>query len=220
MNTKIFIIGSPKIPTQLKKDKTFDCNLVDNPYNLRASLQNTPNEKIIVVFLAFLEIRHFDIYAYLQKSIPNVKTFFVVKELSHSMKTKLKTDDKFIVLWRTEEENLARDIHAYLNGKRLELRQDRRENHEKNGLLSPSMLPHGTEHIGFKPILGGSFENISLNGSCLKIKAPFYKKKDFVNLTYQTKEGDYITVEGQIRWTQWNESEQCQELGIQLLAQI
>lgn len=220
MDTKIFIIGATTVPTLLKKDKAFDCQLVDNPYNLRASLQNTSGEKIIVVFLSFLDIRHFDIYAYLQKSVPNVKTFFIVKELSSSMKTKLKNHNEFIVLWKTEEENLARDIHAYLNGKRLELRQDRRESHENNGLLGPSTLPNGMKNRGFQPILGGSFENISLNGSCLKIKAPFYEKKDFVNLTYQTKEGEYVTVGGQIRWTKWNESEQCQELGIQLLAQI
>lgn len=220
MNTKVFIIGASIIPTHLKKDKTFDCQLVDSPYALRESLQNSLGEKIVVAFLSFLEVRHFDIYAYLQKNIPNVKTFFVVNELSLSMKTKLKANNEFIVLWKTEEANLARDIHAYLDGKRLELRQDRREAHEKKGLLSPSTLPPGQKNRGFQPILGGSFENISLNGSCLKIKANYYEKKDFVNLTYQTKEGEYVTVEGQIRWTKWNESEQCQELGIQLLAQI
>lgn len=220
MHTKLFVIGSNEIPTQLKKDHSFQCQLVDNPYNLRTSLQKTSGEKIIVVFLSFLESRHFDIYDYLQKSVPNVKTFFVVKELSSSMKTKLKIHNNFIVLWKTEEQNLNRDIHAYLHGKSLELRQDRRESHDKNGLLSPSMLPHGNKDRGFQPILGGNFENISLNGTCLKIISPYYNKKDFVSLTYQNKEGEYITVEGQIRWTKWNQNEQCQELGIQLLAQI
>lgn len=220
MNTKVFIIGSNTIPRNLKKDKTFNCHLIDSPYNLKESLRKTSGEKIVVVFLSFLEVRHFDIYAYLQKNIPNIKTFFVVNELSLSMKTKLKANNEFIVLWKTEEANLGRDIHAYLDGKRLELRQDRRDTHEKKGLLSPSMLQPGQKNRSFQPILGGNFENISLNGSCIKIKSNHYAKKDFVNLTYQTKEGEYVTIEGQIRWTKWNESEQYQELGIQLLAQI
>lgn len=219
MTTQIFITGTQKIPMQLKNEKTFNCAVIENPYNLRSALQSADGEKIIVVFLPFLEIRHFDIYSYLQKNIPNVKTFFVVNELSSSMKIKLKTHRDFIVLWKTEEANLAGDILAYLEGKSLEMRQDKRESHENRAMVSPSMLPLGVENRGFQPIMGGSFENISLNGSCLKIKAPFYTKKDFVNLTYQTKEGEYVSIEGQVRWTKWNEREQSQELGVQFLTQ-
>lgn len=217
--THVFITGTTKVPAQLKNEKNMHCALVENPYNLRAALQQTPGEKIIVVYLPFLEVRHFDIYSYLQKNIPNVKTFFIVNELSGPMKVRLKTHKEFIVLWKTEEQHLARDIQAYLQGKELEMRQDRREDHDHRAMVSPSMLPLGVENRGFQPILGGSFENISLNGSCLKIKAPFYSKKDFVNLTYQTKDGEYVSVEGQVRWTKWNEVEQIQELGVQFLTQ-
>ncbi|WP_295903740.1 PilZ domain-containing protein [uncultured Bdellovibrio sp.] len=217
--TQIFITGTQKIPNQLKNEKTFNCTVIENPYNLRAALHGTNEEKIIVVFLPFLEIRHFDIYSYLQRTIPNVKTFFVVNELSSSMKIKLKTHRDFVVLWKTEEANLANDILAYLEGKSLQLREDKREPHENKAMLSPSLLPLGMENKGFQPIMGGSFENISVNGSCLKIKAPFYSKKDFVSLTYQNKAGEYVSIEGQVRWTKWNEGEQSQELGVQFLTQ-
>lgn len=219
MKTHIFIVGTATVPAQLKRNQGFECSLIENPYNLRTALNEVSGEKVIVVYLPFLEIRHFDIYTYLQKNNHNVKTFFVVNELSSSMKIKLKTHQEFIVLWKTEEGNLARDIEAYLEGKKLELRQDKRESHENKALLSPSLLPLGSENKGFQPILGGAFENISLNGSCLKINAPFYTKKDFINLTYQNKEGEYVSVEGQIRWTRWNETEQSQELGVQFLTQ-
>ncbi|MGZ3769573.1 MAG: PilZ domain-containing protein [Bdellovibrio sp.] len=220
MHTQIFIVGNSQIPTALKKEKDFNCHIVSNPYNLRSSLQQTTGEKVVIVFLSFLEIRHFEIYDYLQKTNTNLKIFFVVEELSYAMKTKLKSHNEFIVLWKTEEANLSRDIHAYLNGRKLHLRQDKRESHQKNGLLSPSILPHGSNvNKNFQPMLGSHIKNISLNGSCLKIKANFYEKKDFVSLTYQSKEGEFITVEGQIRWTKWNALENCQELGVQLLAQ-
>lgn len=219
MKTNIFITGAQKVPTQLKNEKSFHCALIDNPYNMRIALQEVTGERIIVVYLPFLEMRHFDMYSYLQRNTPNVKTFFVVNELSASMKTKLKSQQDFVVLWKTEEMHLSRDIQAYLEGKNLELRQDRRENHEQRPLVSPSMLPLGTRNRAFQPILGGAFENISLNGSCVKISAPFYARKDFVTLTYQTKEGEYVTVEAQVRWTRWNEKEQNQELGVQFLTQ-
>lgn len=219
MTNQIFVTGTQHIPQQLKNEKSFNCHLIDNPYQLREALHKTSGEKIIVVFLPFLEVRHFDIYSFLQKNNPNVKTFFVVNELSGPMKIKLKTYRDFIVLWKTEEAHLTRDILAYLEGKNLELRQDKREHHERRAMISPSTLPLGMENKSFQPIIGGDFGNISLNGSCIKIKAPFYNKKDFVSLTYQTKEGEYISVEGQVRWTQWNEREQTQELGVQFLTQ-
>ncbi|UOF01883.1 PilZ domain-containing protein [Bdellovibrio reynosensis] len=219
MNTNIYITGANTIPTQLKKVNSFNCSLIENPYNLRNALQQSSGENIIVVYLPFLEVRHFDLYSYLQKSFNNVKTIFIVNELSGPMRIRLKSNKDFIVLWKTEEENLHKDIIAYLNGKDLELRQDSRESHSPRPLLSPSLLPAGMENKGFQPILGGSFENISINGSCVKIKAPFYAKKDFINLSYQNKKGEYVQVEGQVRWTRWNANEEIQELGVQFLTQ-
>lgn len=219
MNTQVFITGQSRIPMTLKKDPTLTCTLIENPYDLRSALGGDESDKIVVVFLPFLEVRHFDLYSFLQKSIKNVKIFFVVNELSSNMKIRLKHNNDFVVLWKTEENNLPKDIHAYLDGRQLELRQDKRETQDTRAMLSPSMLPLGVENRGFQPILGGSFENISLNGSCLKIKAPFYTKKDFINLTYQNKQGEYVSVEGQVRWSKWNETEQSQELGVQFLTQ-
>nr|BFD59769.1 hypothetical protein CKG001_18760 [Bdellovibrio sp. CKG001]BFD63135.1 hypothetical protein BdHM001_18160 [Bdellovibrio sp. HM001]BFD67038.1 hypothetical protein HAGR004_20600 [Bdellovibrio sp. HAGR004] len=219
MNTQVFITGQSRIPTALKKDPTLSCALIENPYDLRSALSGDEGDKIVVVFLPFLEVRHFDLYSFLQKSIQNVKIFFVVNELSSNMKIRLKHNNDFVVLWKTEENNLPKDIHAYLEGRQLELRQDKRETQDTRAMLSPSMLPLGVENRGFQPILGGAFENISLNGSCLKIKAPFYAKKDFINLTYQNKQGEYVSVEGQVRWSKWNEAEQSQELGVQFLTQ-
>lgn len=219
MKTQIYVTGLGQIPKHLKKVPEFQCHLVQNPYDLRLNLGTTSGEKIVVVYVPFLEVRHFDIYAYLQKNYHNVKTFFVVEELSYTMKNKLKGFQDFIVLWRTEEMHLARDIQSYLEGKRIELRQDRREAHTHGALVTPSLLPPGMENKAFQPILGGKFDNISLNGSCVKVRAPFYSKKDFVSVTYQNKEGEYVNVEGQVRWTQWNEKDQTQELGLQFLTQ-
>lgn len=217
MNTHVFISGVNKIPKHLKNEKTFSCALMETPYNLRAALQEVSGEKIVVAFLPFLEVRHFDIYSYFQRNIPNVKVFLVVNELSESMKLKLKSHHDFVVLWKTEEGHLARDIHAYLEGKNLQLRQDKRVLRDNGAMISPSLLPFGVENRDFQPILGGTFENISLNGSCLKIRSPFYTKKDFVSLSFQNKEGEYVSIEGQVRWTKWNEKEQNQELGVQFL---
>lgn len=219
MKTPVYITGVGQVPKHLKKDAAFQCHLVQNPYDLRLSLGATAGEKIVVVYVPFLEVRHFDIYAYLQKNYQNVKTFFVVDELSYSMKNKLKSFQDFIVLWKTEDMHLPRDIHSYLEGKNIELRQDRREVHKQGALVTPSLLPLGMENKAFQPILGGKFDNISVNGSCVKVRAPFYAKKDFVSVTYQNKEGEYVNVEGQVRWTQWNEAEQTQELGVQFLTQ-
>ncbi|MEN0060127.1 MAG: PilZ domain-containing protein, partial [Bdellovibrio sp.] len=141
MTTQVFITGMHQIPPQLKKDRRLQCHVIDNPYNLRDQLDAHSGEKIIIAFLPFLEMRHFDIYNYLQKKHRDVKTFFVIDELSSAMKIRLKSREDFVVLWKTEVHNLNRDIHAHLDGKKLELRQDKRENHDNRALVSPSLLP-------------------------------------------------------------------------------
>lgn len=219
MKTQIFITGTQKVPTLLENENTFICQLVENPYDLRNHLTEGQQEKVIVAFLPFLEVRHYDMYSYLQKTTRNLKIFFVVNELSSSMRVKLKNHPDFVVLWKTEEHHLHKDILAYLDGRKIELRQDKREAKIQGTLLSPSSLPLGMENKGFQPILGGQFENISLSGSCVKIKAPFYNRKDFINLTYQNSAGEYISVEAQVRWSHWNEAESSQELGVQFLTQ-
>ncbi|MEK2688527.1 PilZ domain-containing protein [Bdellovibrio sp. GT3] len=221
MKAHIYINGIHAIPTALKKDKTLKAEIVENPYELRDLMKQDPEtEKIIVAFLPFLEVRHYELYRHLQKNTQNLKIFFIVSELSSTMRIRLKADNDFIVMWKTEETNLVRNIHKYLDGKNVESRQDRREHATSKGLLSPSKLPLGDQNKGFQPILGGSFENLSIHGSCMKIQAPFYEHKDFVNLTYQNKEGDFVSLEGQVRWSKWNKETNTQELGVQFLSSI
>ena len=65
MNTQVFITGQSRIPTVLKKDPSLSCTLIENPYDLRSALSGDEGDKIVVVFLPFLEVRHFDLYSFL-----------------------------------------------------------------------------------------------------------------------------------------------------------
>ncbi|MNL41193.1 hypothetical protein D3C87_1635920 [compost metagenome] len=130
------------------------------------------------------------------------------------MKNKLKADHQFVVLWKTEEPHLVQNIKTYLEGKMLSLRQDKRMPLDQRAMISPSKLPLGDKNKPFQPILISKFDNLSANGSCLKIQAPFYSKKDFVNLTYQNQQGDYVSLEGQVRWTKWNKETETQDIGV------
>jgi len=206
------------IPKYFKKEKDFDVRIIDNPYIIRDEAAHTPDPMIVVSYLPFIEARHFDLFSHFQKMFPHMQTIFVVNELSANMKLRLKHNKDFIVLWKTEENRLLENIHAALEGKHLRLRQDRREPHSVRGLLSSSLLPVGQETTGLKPLMPGSFENISDHGSCLKIQARFYEPKDFVNLSYQNKEGEFITLQGQVRWSRWNSQDQIQELGLHFVS--
>ncbi|MGZ3772278.1 MAG: PilZ domain-containing protein [Pseudobdellovibrionaceae bacterium] len=219
MKNQIFIIGKTTIPDQLKNDQSFDCHLIENPFDLlQGRLLNTPEEKLLIVYCPFLEVRHLDIYSYLQKRSQNLKSFFIVEELSVSIITRLKEKNEFIVLWKTEKLNINEEIYNYLRGKRIELRQDRRESCNKKGLLTPTTLSYN--HCNSAQTIAVTFDNISINGFCINIKSKIYEVKKFINLTYQNKQGDFITIVGQIRWNHWSKSQKIQKLGIQLLAQI
>lgn len=217
MQTQIFVTGLTEKPKTLKSFSNTDVKMIQNPYELRQELGNPDTEKIILAYLPFLELRHFELYRYFQKTYSRVQTFFIVQELSSSMKLKVKATNEFVVLWKTEELHLPEILSKYLAGQVPTLRQDQREDHQIRGLVSPSLLPAGLNDKGFQPILPGSFENLSPNGSCIKIKAPFYKDKDFIQLSYQRKDGEFVSVEGQVRWSQWDAKEETQKLGLRFV---
>lgn len=217
MKTQVILTGISIVPKIFKKEKDLDVQIIENAYNIRELATQNQEAMVVVAYLPFLEMRHYDLYSHFQKTHPHMQTIFVVNELSGNMKLKLKHNEDFIVLWKTEENSLLENIKRALEGKRIKLRQDRREPHEVRGLLSPSALPTGNTK-SFKPMLPGAFENLSEHGSCMKIAAKFYEPKDFVNLSYQNKEGDFITIQGQVRWAKWNKEDQTQELGLHFVS--
>lgn len=220
MKTQVILTGLSIVPKIFKKEKDLEVQIIENPYSIRELATQNKEAMVVVAYLPFMEMRHYDLYSHFQKTHPHMQTIFVVSELSGNMKIKLKHNEDFIVLWKTEENSLLENIKRALEGKRIKLRQDRREPHDVRGLLSPSALPSGSTKGGFKPMLPGAFENLSPHGSCVKIAAKFYEPKDFVNLSYQNKEGDFITIQGQVRWSKWNKDEQTQELGLHFVSSI
>lgn len=162
-------------------------------------------------------MKHFDLYTSIQKTVKNTQTFFVVNELSNTMKVRLKGNKDFIILWKTEEQSLLANITRYLEGKEFNLRCDRRENLPTSALIGPSMLPSG-HSSSFKPILAGSIENVSMQGSCIQVKAPFYKPKEFVDISYRDKDGDFRSLQGQVRWIAWDDKKEVQDVGVQFIS--
>ena len=217
MKTQIYITGAKQIPAAIKSEEKFSASLVENTYDFRHLLKNDESEKIIVVYVPFLEMRHFELYTSLQKAFANVQTFFVVNELSNTMKVRLKGNKDFIILWKTEENNLIANIKRHLEGKEFNLRTDKRETLPVHALIGPSRLPTG-KAAGFKPILAGAVENVSVHGSCVQVKAPFYKPKEFVDVSYQDKDGEYKSMQGQVRWIAWDDKKQVQDVGIQFIS--
>ncbi len=217
MKTQIYITGIRAIPTEIKEHQAFSSTLVDNLYDFRHLLKSDASEKIIVVYVPFLEMKHFDLYTSIQKAVKNTQTIFVVSELSNTMKVRLKGNKNFIILWKTEEQSLLSNITRYLEGKEFNLRCDRRENLPTSALIGPSMLPSG-HSSSFKPILAGSIENVSMQGSCVQVKAPFYKPKEFVDITFRDKDGDFKSLQGQVRWIAWDAKKEVQDVGIQFIS--
>lgn len=208
------------VPKEFKRNPDFNSVSVMDPYALNGTLLRDDSQKIIVCRLPFLEIRHFDFYKNLQRNYNNLKTFFIVDELSQAMRTKVKNSDDFIVLWNTEENNLMSDIYKYLEGQNATLREDKRIPQLSSAMVTPSMmLDSGTQDMIFKRISGGAFENISANGTCLNLPTANYQLKDFVNITYQNHEGNYVSQEAQIRWIENNNDNEAQKIGLRFLTQ-
>lgn len=220
MPTKVFLFGINEIPQDLKREKSIHCILVNNPYELQSDVKENQKTLLAVAFLPYLDLRHLNAFSYLKKTNPSLKIFFVLQEMSPSMKLRLQEYKDFSILWAHEQPNLKNDLIKCLKGQKIEVRQDRRDHLNKHPLIGPSQFNEDFKIKKFKPIFGGNFKNISINGSCIILKKNSYGRKDFINVTYQNKEGEYISVEAQVRWTQWNSQARHYELGIRFLGQI
>lgn len=220
MSSKVFFLGINEVPQDLKMEESIHCILIDSPYKLQAPIQEKENLLIAVVFLPYLDLRHLNIFSYFKKINPALKIFFVLQEISAAMRLRMQEYQDFSILWAHEQQNLKNDLIKCLNGKKIEVRQDRRDQLHNHPLISPSLLNRDLKIAKFKPIFAGFFKNISVNGSCVILKNKSYGPKEFINVTYQNKEGEYISVEAQVRWTQWNPHEQYYELGLRFLGQI
>lgn len=223
MKTNIFLLGTNEIPSPLAKGKNYACTLIDNVYTFTESFKQNMSEAALVVYLKFIEHRHFDFYSHLKDTCPQLHILFVVEELSEAMKLKLQHNEKFVVLWKNEEDKLVDHLKICLNGHPLKLRQDRRAPDSTKALMSLLMLSGEdveSHNISkkFNPLLPGTFENMSQQGSCLKIQSKFYEPKDFVNISFQNKDGEFISIQGQVRWAKWNSAEQVQELGLHFVS--
>lgn len=222
MKVKVYIVGVQEIPKEFQNQtpkefqhqNQFETQLIKNQDEMINLIADDRDDKILVVYLPFLEMRHFEIFHFLQRKKKNLQTFFVVDEISETMKLRLKGLRHFVVLWRNEEEHLISNIQRHLEGQEFSLRRDRRESLPSEALVSPALLPSG-KTFSFKPILAGALGNVSLHGSCIKMKVPFYKPEELVDITYRNKEGQYQSIQGQVRWIRWNDQSEMQDVGIQ-----
>ena len=214
MKVKVYMIGVSEAPSEFTKDNLFETQLIQKQEDLVSLISEDKEDKILVVYLPFLEMKHFEIFNFLQRKKKYLQTFFVVDELSETMKMRLKGNRNFVVLWKNEENHLVENIKRHLEGQEFYLRRDRRESLPADALISPAALPFGSG-FSFKPILAGAMDNVSVHGSCVKMKVPFYKPEEMIDITYLNKEGEYQSVQGQVRWIRWNEESEMQDVGVQ-----
>ena len=214
MKVKVYMIGVSEAPSEFTKDNLFETQLIQKQEDLVSLISEDKEDKILVVYLPFLEMKHFEIFNFLQRKKKYLQTFFVVDELSETMKMRLKGNRNFVVLWKNEENHLVDNIKRHLEGQEFYLRRDRRESLPADALISPAALPFGSG-FSFKPILAGAMDNVSVHGSCVKMKVPFYKPEEMIDITYLNKEGEYQSVQGQVRWIRWNEESEMQDVGVQ-----
>lgn len=223
MNKEIFLIGVNEVPSVLQQVKSFSFQIISNPYTFKAEFGNKSQAALVIIYLDFIDRRHYDFYSQLKASWPSLQMMFLVEQISESMMSKLRYNHDFMIFWQNEEDQLLQNIKNCLRGRELYLRQEPRNPTDKKALMSLMGLPGqaislAQEKLNFRPMLPGQFENISIQGSCLKLQAPYYEPKDFVNLTFQNQDGEFINVQGQVRWVKWDAIKCIQEIGLHFVS--
>lgn len=196
----------------------FKTTLIANPYNLKQQFHENPDRKIVVCNLPFLDIRQFNLFSHYQSLNPEIKIIFLIERLSERIKLRLFEFPEILILWKSEKNQLIEIICSLFNGQKITPRTEKRSPENRQPRLGAPRAPLPIRIFTPASSHRSQFKNLSNFGSCLKMERSQLQKKDFINITYQDQFGDYVSIDAQVRWTRWNETENVQEVGVQFLA--
>lgn len=215
----VFIIGKDLSKNSIAYLEGYNVSEMSDYYQLKARLVIAKSKHIIVIqYCVFLDNRHLNAFMHLLKEHQNIIPVFIVNNLNAEMKLRLKREKFWNVFWSTEAIELEKLTNKKSSHTNFEIREETRLDSIKDVLLGPSSLIDRNEIIDFKPFLGALSKNISSEGICLSTAemAP-YKVKDFVNLNYRKENGEYESIEGQVRWITRGKRKEEKVLGIKYL---
>lgn len=180
------------------------------------SALETNEEVFVLVDVSFLNGAMVEVVRLLMKKF--IKSYFIIisEVVENSAFISLMKDIKVLLLHR-QDKNLTTLISKFLQGEKVLSRKHERVTVHNEVIIKKSILTQEAEEKALFSLKDGMMLDFSRGGARVLSKDLEVKVKDFLNLMYKNKNGKWVSVESQVRWTQCLDGGEVL-LGVQFIA--
>lgn len=211
----IFLNMDSSIPVYLQELMGVRFYRVGSKEELFSALE-TNEEVFVLVDVSFLNGAMVEVVRQLMKKF--VKSYFIIisEVIENSVFISLMKDLKVLLLHR-QDKNLTTLISKFLQGEKVLSRKHERVTVHNEVIIKKSILAQEAEEKALFSLKDGMMLDFSRGGARVLSKDLEVKVKDFLNLMYKNKNGKWVSVESQVRWTQCLDGGEVL-LGVQFIA--
>lgn len=196
----IFLSMDSSIPEYLQDMRGVRLYRVGSQEELLRVLQAN-DEVFVLVDVSFVNGVMVETIRQLMKKFIKVYFIIVSEVIENSAFISLMRDVKVLLLQR-QDKKLPDLLSKFLRGEKVLSRRYERTILHNEVIIKKSQIAGPVDEKTHLALKDGMMLDFSRGGARILSKDFKVKSKDFVNLMYRNKNGNWISVESQVRWTQ------------------
>lgn len=214
----IFFSSKEELPSYLQKIRGTRWQLANSSEKLKQALKSQKGEAFLVVHASFLSKK--TVQAFLAWRVPRLKIslIFIGQVIEKDVHQLLPTSSEALILFESEGERIGDLVTRRLMGRPVYNRKQERIDVHSQVMLKKSIVAEQSPTGSWVQFLGGGLmQNFSQGGAQIVLPRGEMRARDFISLMYQDCQGQWVSVESQVRWVV-SSTEGKQIIGVQFLA--
>ncbi|MNJ98577.1 PilZ domain protein [compost metagenome] len=214
----IYFSPTKTLPHYLHEIRGFKMRSLESLGDLKAHLRRAHQSALIVVELPQASQKHVE--SFLKLCPENLENYFIfISQVVENSAFQLQLNKSHFMILRGEDAMTLNElVQLWKAGRILASRRTPRQALRAPVMVKKSML-NGQSPTGaaIQALSEGELFDFSAGGAKLLLRASALKLKDFISLMYMSQQGQWVSVEAQLRWLEDAGNGQ-QIIGVQFLA--
>lgn len=214
----MLVCGLREIPKRLQLNSQFNLHLVSSVIEMRNAFL-LPDVIGVMIYIDKLNFKTWQNLKKLVEKYPLKKFIFCGKNLEKTLKNELDRHRNCFFFWPHEEEQLTSKLKQILGTASHATRRSERKKVTAPLLVKASEImvdsPIGQK---LRVVIEGHFIDFSKHGAKLFLCESWLVAKDYICIMYQKMDGEWVSMESQIRWTENDPTTGRVLMGVQFIA--
>lgn len=214
----IYLKTAKTLPVYLREIQGFKLRSFDYMEDLKAHLARTSQSSLVVIELSSVTPRYVEYFLRMSSENSGNYFIFIAQVVDNSVFQIQMSRGRFMVLREEEAMTLKELVQLWKSGRMLFSRRSQRQELKAPVMVKKSKYSgHSPTGAAIQALSEGQLCDFSAGGAKLLVKSSGLKLKDFVSLMYLSAQGQWVSVEAQLRWVE-DAGPGRQVVGVQFLA--